>query len=224
MSEQPAKSLEFVQQLVDHMESLFSQLGDRETLESESDGQVEISTLLKLAMKSEIEAAEVAGYWMPTTPEIDVKMAFAQQCGDEMKHYHLIAKRLEELGEDLSDFDPTAESYSPYYHYLRGLTNSVERVTAGPFTMEAVAKVRNQQFIELCQSLGDQGTAKLYIDIIQPEEIHHHLLGRQLLEKYALTDEDQERARSAMTSSLAIADELQTLAQMTTGPRPIPVS
>jgi hypothetical protein len=50
------------------------------------------------------------------------------------------------------------------------------------------------------------------------------LLGRQLLEKYALTDEDQERARSAMTSSLAIADELQTLAQMTTGPRPIPVS
>ena len=90
--------------------------------------------------------------------------------------------------------------------------------------MEAVAKVRNQQFIELCQSLGDQGTANLYIDIIQPEEIHHHVLGRQLLEKYALTNEDQERAQSAMTSSLAIADELQTLARMTTGLGPIPVS
>ena len=64
------KSREFVQQLVDEMESLFSELGDRETLESESEGQVEIVNLLRVAMKSEIEASEVAGHWMPITPEI----------------------------------------------------------------------------------------------------------------------------------------------------------
>ena len=217
-------SRQFVQQLVDQMEELFSQLGHRETLESESDGHVEIVTLLRLAMKSEMEAAEIAGYWMPSTPEIDVKMAFAQQCGDEMKHYHLIAKRLAELGEDLSDEDQRAETYSPYYHYLRGLTTSIERLTAGPFTMEAVAKVRNQQFIDLCRSLGDEGTARLYIDTIQPEEVHHHDLGRELLEKYAVTEEDQERAETAMRSSLAIADELQTLTEKITGLSPIPVS
>ena len=218
------KSREFVQQLVDEMESLFSELGDRETLESESEGQVEIVNLLRVAMKSEIEASEVAGHWMPITPEIDVKTAFAQQCGDEMRHYNLIAQRLAELGEDLSDYDPTREAFSPYYHYLRSLNTSLERVAAGPFTMEAVAEVRNLQFIALCQSLGDDETARLYIDIIQPEEVHHKELGQELLEKYAVTESDQELVTAAMRNSLAIADELRTLTERTTGLRPILVS
>jgi len=218
------KSREFVQQLVDEMEELFAKLGDRETLESESEGQVEVMSLLRVAMRSEIEASEVAGHWMPITPEIDIKTAFAQQCGDEMRHYNLIAQRLAELGADLSDHDPTREAFSPYYHYLRSLSTSLERVAAGPFTMEAVAEVRNLQFIELCQSLGDDDTARLYIDIIQPEEVHHKELGRKLLEKYAVTESDQELVSTAMRNSLAIADELRTLTERTTGLRPILVS
>src|SRR5688572_25986330 len=103
------------------MKTLFSRLGEHETLESESGGRVEVVTLLKLALKSEIEASELAGYWMPTTPEMDVKLALAQQCGDEMKHYQLICERLRELGEDVSQLDPLADGYSPLYQYLRGL-------------------------------------------------------------------------------------------------------
>jgi len=207
------------------MEALFSGLGEIETLEAESGGRVDVVTLLKLALKSELEASEIAGSWMPTTEEIDVKLAFAEQCGDEMRHYGLICQRLAELGEDLSEYDPTAEAYSPFYHYLRGLRTSVERVAAGPFTMEAVAKVRNQQFIDFCQSVGDHETARLYIDTIQPEEVHHHEVGRKLLEKYAVTPEQQEAIAAAMRSSLAIADELSTLAQRSTGiGGPIPVS
>lgn len=215
---------EFVQQQVDFMNELFSQLGDRQALESESDGDVAVVTLLKLALKSEIEASEVAGYWMPITTEIDVKTAFAEQCGDEMKHYNLILQRLAELGCDLSDYDPTSEGYSPYYHYLRELQTSIERVAAGPFTMEAVAKIRNEQFIELCESVGDHDTAKLYKEIIQPEEVHHHVFGRKLLEKYAVSESDQARAAAAIRNSLAIADELRTLTEKTTGLSPIPVS
>ena len=217
-------SREFVQRLVDEMEELFSALGEHQTLESESNGQVDIPTLLRLAMKSEIEASEVAGYWMPITPEIDVKTAFAQQCGDEMRHYNLISQRLLELGEDPTEHDLERTSYSPYYHYLRGLRTTIERVSAGPFTMETVAEVRNRQFIDFCESQGDSSTARLYSEIIQPEEIHHKELGRRLLEKYATTPADQELVAAAMRNSLAIADELRTLAEKTTGLRPIPVS
>lgn len=217
-------SKEFVAQLMEEMERLFARLGETETLEAESDGEVDVVTLLRLALKSELEASELAGFWMPTTPEVDAKMALALQCGDEMKHYGMIAQRLSELGEDLTDFDPLAEGHSPLYQYLRGLRTTVERIAAGPFASEAIAQVRNTQFVKFCRSVGDEGTAQLYDSIIQPEEAHHHHLGREVLEKYATTPELQELAASAVRNTLAIADELSNLAAKTAGTHNIPVS
>ena len=115
-------------------------------------------------------------------------------------------------------------AYRAFGETLRGLRTTVERVAAGPFAREAIAEVRNAQFIEFCRAVGDEETAKLYLDIIHPEEIYHHEMGSQLLGKYALTDELQELAAAAMRSSLAIADELRTLTEKATGMRSIPVS
>ena len=217
-------STEFVARLVEEMDQLFARLGETETLESESQGQVDVVTLLRLALKSEIEASELAAFWLPTTPEVDAKMALALQCGDEMKHYGLISQRLAELGEDLSGFDPLADGHSPLYQYLRGLRTTVERIAAGTFASEAIAEIRNTQFVKFCQSAGDADTARLYSDTIQPEEHHHHLLGREILEKYATTPELQELTASAVRNTLAIADELSNLAAKTTGVHNIPVS
>lgn len=217
-------SKEFVAQLVEEMDRLFARLGETETLEAESDGDVDVVTLLRLALKSELEASELAGFWMPTTPEVDAKMALALQCGDEMKHYGMISQRLAELGEDLTDFDPLAEGHSPLYQYLRGLRTTVERIAAGPFASEAIAQVRNAQFVRFCRSVGDEDTARLYDQTIQPEEAHHHHLGREILEKYATTPELQELAASAVRNTLAIADELSNLAAKTAGTHNIPVS
>ncbi|HVS12440.1 MAG TPA: ferritin-like domain-containing protein [Thermoanaerobaculia bacterium] len=219
----PQSSREFVAGLVREIATLFSQLSDRETLESEADGQVDVITLLKLAMRSEVEAAEIAGLWLSSTPELDVKAAFAQQCADEMKHYELIRQRLLELGEPAEELEVTAE-HTPLYVYLTNLRTTVERVAAGPFAREAVAEVRNRQFIELCEATGDLETAKLYIEVIQPEEVHHNRLGRDLLIRYATTPELQRKAAEATRTSLAIADELRTLTEKTTGLHPIPVS
>ena len=217
-------SKQFVAGLIEEMDRVFARLGETETLEAESEGQVDVVTLLRLALKSELEASELAGFWMPTTPEVDAKMALALQCGDEMKHYGMISQRLTELGEDLSDFDPLADGHSPLYQYLRGLRTTVERIAAGPFTSEAIATVRNAQFVNFCRSVGDEGTARLYGEVIQPEEQHHHALGRQILEKYATTPELQELAAAAVRNTLAIADELRNLAAKTTGVHNIPVS
>ena len=215
---------EFVASLVEEMDRLFAQLGEIDTLESESDGEVDVVTLLRLALKSELEASELAGLWLPTTPEVDVKMTFGQLCGDEMKHYRLIAQRLEDLGENLDAFDPMADGYSPLYQYLRGLRTTVERIAGGPFAREAIAEIRNAQFIAFCRAVGDVATAELYEQIIHPEEIHHHRTGREILERYATTPELQELAAAAARNTLAIADELRTLAEKSTGMHPIPVS
>jgi 1,2-phenylacetyl-CoA epoxidase catalytic subunit len=218
------ESKEFVAGLQAEMQELFSRLGETETLEAESGGDVNVVTLLKLALTSELEASEIAALWMPTTPELDAKLALAHQCGDEMKHYHLIERRLRELGEDLAGFDPLADGHSPLYQYLRGLRTTVERIAAGPFASEAIARVRNAQFVNFCRAVGDEGTARLYETVIQPEEVHHHHLGREFLEKHATTPELQELAAAAARNTLEIADELRNLAAKTTGVHSIPVS
>jgi 1,2-phenylacetyl-CoA epoxidase catalytic subunit len=214
----------FVAGLVSEMEGIFSHLGELETLESESQGRVDVVTLLELALASELEASELAGMWMPTTSEIDAKTLLAQQCGDEMRHYGLILQRLEQLGVETEGLDPMAGGYSPFYEYLRGLRTTVERIAAGPFAREAIAKVRNAQFIEFCRSVGDHETARLYEEIINPEEILHHQGGRAVLERLCTTEEAQRLAKEATRNSMAIADELRTLAEKSTGLHPIPVS
>jgi len=218
------ESREFVAGLVAEMQELFARLGEQGAIEAESQGRVDVVTLLKLALKSELEASELAGFFLPTTPEIEAKMAFARQCGDEMKHYHLIQKRLVELGADAAELDPLEDGYSPLYHYVKGLKSTVERVAAGPFAREAIAEVRNAQFVTLCERQGDQETANLYLEIIQPDEILHHELGRRLLERLCTTPELQRLAADATRNTLAIADELSALAERSTGAPTIPTS
>ena len=214
----------FVETLAAEMEELFAKLGDEETLDSETDGEPAVVPLLKLALTSELEASEMAGYWMPQTRELDAKMLFAEQCGDEMKHYRLIARRLGELGEDLAGFDAVGDGYSPLYQYQKGLRTTIERVASGVFASEAIAAVRNRQFIDFCRRTGDEATADLYDRKIAPEEIHHRDLGRRFLERHATTPELQELAAAATRATMAIADELRSLTQKTTGLGPIPLS
>ena len=112
-SNQTLNAKDFVDQLVREIHELFAQLGEHETLESESDGQVDVVPLLKLALTSELEAAEIAAHWLPDTADIEAKTILAEQCSDELNHYNMIMDRLNELGEDMSGFDPLAEGYSP---------------------------------------------------------------------------------------------------------------
>lgn len=181
------------------------------------DPAFQIVPMLRMALKNEIEAAEIAALWMSTTPEIDAKMGFGRQVGDESRHYRLIEKRLIELGDALDGFNPLEKGYSPLFTFLAGLKTTVERVAAGQFTREAIAIIKNGQFIELCRSQGDAETAKLYEEIIQPDETYHQQLGRSMLERYAEAEEAQSAARAAAERTLALAEELQEVVRRKSG-------
>lgn len=181
----------------------------------EPSGEVTVPRLLMLALKNELEATECAAMWIPTTREIDVKLALARQAGDEAKHFRLIVDRLAALGVDAGDFDPGPRS--PMLQFLATLQTTVERVAAGQFTREALAVVRNEEFIRFCESRGDAGTAALYRDVIQPDERHHHELGRRLLGRLATTDATRESARMAASKTLELAEEIQEIARLKMG-------
>jgi hypothetical protein len=174
-----------------------------------------VARLLVLALKNELEATECAAAWIGSTREIAVKLALARQAGDEAKHYRLIQKRLGELGVDTASHEPGPPS--PLLQYLLSLQATVERVAAGQFTREALAVVRNEEFVRFCVSRGDEATAALYRDVIQPDERHHHELGRTLLEGLATTPETREAARRAAGRTLELAEELQEIARLKLG-------
>jgi 1,2-phenylacetyl-CoA epoxidase catalytic subunit len=171
--------------------------------------QPEIVRRLKIALKNELEASEIAALWLPTTPEVDVKLALARQVGDEAKHYRMIEEHLGKMGVDLSAFNPLADGYGPMFQLLTGFKTTVERIGAAQFTRESLALKKNEQFIEFCAAAGDHATARLYREYIQPDEQWHVHLGRTVLEKYANTQELQEQARKAVEAVLDLAVKIQ---------------
>jgi uncharacterized ferritin-like protein (DUF455 family) len=208
---------EFVRRLDAENQGRLGRLAPDDTLKPEVTGELNVLNLLKVALKNEIEATEIAARWLVTTDDVEVKLAFARQVGDEAKHYRLIAERLRALGFAALSFDPLAKGYGPLFTYLDGLTLTVERVAAGQFTREAIAVVKNRQFIDFCEAAGDRETAAMYRDVIEPDERYHHDLGRRLLLRLATNEEAQEAAARAARKTLELADELQRKALASAG-------
>ena len=208
---------EFVRHLDGDNQRRLSLLAPADTLKPEVEGDLNVLNLLKVALRNEIEATEIAARWLVTTDDVDVKLALARQVGDEAKHYRMIADRLRALGFDARSFDPLAKGYGPLFQYLDTLKTTVERVAAGQFTREAIAVVKNRQFIEFCERAGDRETAAMYRDVIEPDERYHHELGRTLLLRLATTQDAQEAAMRAARKTLELADELQKQALATAG-------
>src|SRR5438552_8433692 len=129
----------------------------------------------------------------------------------------MIADRLRALGFDSGSSDPLAKGYGPLFTYLTTLGTTVERVAAGQFTREAIAVVKNRQFIEFCEHAGDRETATMYRDVIEPDERYHHELGRSLLLRLADTPEAQAAPTAASRKTLELADDLQRAALAAAG-------
>ncbi len=174
-----------------------------------------VPALLGIALKNELEASEEAALWMASEPDVEVKLALARQCGDEAKHYRLIEARLRAIGVEVPV--PTATPPSPMYRWLASLTTTVERVAAGPYAREGLAKARNQVFATFAEARGDAETARLYREIIDPDEAHHHALGRRLLVRFATTEDAQAKARAAALRTLSLAEEIQETARLQRG-------
>jgi uncharacterized ferritin-like protein (DUF455 family) len=212
----PLGAEEFVASLSEENDAGLERLA-RLSRAGEAPEDLTIQHLLLVALKNEFEATELAALWMASTTELDIKMALARQVGDEAKHYRMITERLATLGFDVTEIDPIAGGYSALFEYLRSLEGTAARIAAGQFTREGIALVRNQCFIEFCEAAGDRDTAALYRDTIQPDERHHHELGRRLLVRYAATEKEQTAARVAARRTRELAEEIQEMARLKAG-------
>ena len=165
--------------------------------------EIDAQKLLQVALTNEVNVAELAALWVATTPELDVKLAFARQAGDEANHFNLVAARLTALGFDTSTYTPPAPN--ALFEYMRGLATTIERLAAGLYALEAIAYAVNENFMAFCEARGDHETVRIYREYIQPDERAHQQLGQRLLAKYATTPELQRVATAVVTKVFEIA-------------------
>lgn len=208
----------FVEHLKAGNERFLSKLNEAPIVDLESSATVNIAALIKIALKNEIEAAEIAAEWVSTTPELDAKLAFARHAGDEARHFQLLEEKVRAMGVELTGYNPL-EPPSLVLEYLRTLETTVERVAAALVTREAMGGRRNAQFLKFLEAVGQEEIAQLYRDVINPDEERHHKSGCVVLARLAVTPESQERALRAGMRLLEIGDRARdTLLQKTGAP------
>lgn len=209
---------EFVSALKAESERYLSKLNDPPAGQGNA---ATLAPLLKMALKNEMEAAEIAAEWLGTTPELDAKLALALHAGDEARHYQLLEECILATGISLEGFDPLVPP-SPVLTYLRSLSSTVERIAAALVAREAMGGRRNAQFLKFLESAGQSVIAQLYREIINPDEERHHLAGCELLARLANTAETQDAARRAAQRLLEIGDQVRTAAMEKTGASVVP--
>src|ERR1700749_1437185 len=127
------------------MDTFPGELDVRSFLPTSHEGDADSQRLLRVALANEINVSELAARWMPTTRELDVKLAFARQAGDEAGHFQLVADRLTALGFDVAGFAPPTPN--ALFQFLHSLDGTIERIAAGLYALEAVAYAVNEGFM-----------------------------------------------------------------------------
>lgn len=167
----------------------------------------DVADVLRFALKSAIEGAEVAALWVTDCDDLAMKVVLAEQCGDGARHYRLIVARLSEVGADLSAFDPRNGGYSKLFAFLRSLGTAEERSAAGHLTLKSLCLARHAALGAWCEAQGDADSARLFREVLSPDETRYYEEGRRALALTATTEESQARGRRAAYRVLELAGE-----------------
>lgn len=179
----------------------------------EAVGRSDMPVLMRMGLRSQIEAAEVASSWVASTLDLEVKLGLARLAGDEAQHYELLLARFQEVGGDARSFPRgPLEGRSKLARYFETLEAPVERVAALPFAREAIAIRSNLLFMASCEAIGDVATAALYRMHIQPDHERHFAWGRQMLERLTYSERDQSAVRRVVLTTLELATDLRGIA------------
>jgi hypothetical protein len=206
----------FVRELKAENETFLRKLDEEPAVAAANITPAVIAILLKAALKNEMEAAEIAASWVASTPELEAKLALARHAGDEARHYQLLEELVRAQGVDLGGYNPLVPP-SPVLEFLRTLESTEERIAAALVAREAMGGRRNAQFLRFLERAGLGEIARLYREVINPDEERHHQSGCAVLARLAVNPEAQERARRAARRLLEIGDRARDAFMQKTG-------
>lgn len=152
---------------------------------------------MRQGVYNELRSVELIAAWLPHVPEREIRDLLPQQLDDEHRHYHLLRRRLIDLGEDPGAYRPLPE-WEALFDWLVACRArpTWEKLAMFQFAGETQSCDGFETLIALAEDV-DAETAALYRDAILPDERRHAAIGRRALLLLADTEERQAAARAA---------------------------
>lgn len=159
--------------------------------------------VLKSRLHNELQAADLYGGWLRSTPEFEVKAIMAHSANEEMEHAELLAERIRGLGHDPFDYRPLP-AQTAMFSALAGLHGTCARIAGFPLAGETVATYLIGKSL-LSDSVPEW--IKAPYRHINKEELQHGSVPQGILHRYALTDELQDAVRRAVAMRMTLFKE-----------------
>jgi len=169
-----------------------------------SEGQ--LIEFLQFQAYYERRAAEFIASWLPDTPELDIFVLLAQQVEDEAIHHQLHMKSLAKFGiHTLDDYEIEPEWAEWIDQWYPSGDDTIERVAAHNVTGELGALKSFEEAYDRVPPF-----VRETFDRIMPDEKFHMGLGRQVINKYCVTEEQQQRVRDRVSHTLVLQQRART--------------
>lgn len=140
----------------------------------------------------ELQACKFIGGWLAHTPERDALVMLAQQVEDEALHYEYCMRALERRGvTSLDNWTPEPEWREWIEGWYPSGVDTIERVAGHNLTGELGAC---DAFHDIKPRVPDDVVKTL--DRIIPDELFHMKIGRTVVNRYALTEDQKARVRA----------------------------
>lgn len=191
---------DFLEQLADRREAYWQKM----TVERKSYGAEQSLTpalvlrRLQFGVVMERRAAEVSARWVGEIPDLALQRALSEYVANELKHASILRKRIIDLNGDPDALwkDPLPE-LKELWNYHAGLGSFCELVASVQYGHEEFFPRTSKSFIDRVQTI-DPETAAIYRDTLLADEEGHEWLAPELLSRYALDAETQQRCLEAL--------------------------
>ena len=197
----PALSTEdFLKQLAEHREAAWEKMtAERKSYGAEKPlSAAVVLRRLQFGVVMERRAAEVAARWVGEIPDLELQHSMSEYVANELKHASILRKRITELGGDPDELwqNPLPE-LKELWDYHAGLGSFCELIASVQYGHEEFFPRTSKSFIERVEPMDPQ-TAAIYRDTLLADEAGHEWLAPELLRRYAVDGDIQERCLEAL--------------------------
>ena len=152
---------------------------------------------MRQGVYNELRSVELIAAWIPHVPEKEIRDLLPAQLDDEHRHYHLLRRRLLDLGEDADAYRPLPDWEALFDWLVACRTRPTwEKLAMFQFAGETQSCEGFETLIALAQDV-DPESAALYRTQILPDEHRHAAIGRRALTLLCDTPARQAAARAA---------------------------
>ena len=197
----PALSPEgFLKRLSDHREAAWEKMNaERKSYGAEKPlSPAVVLRRLQFGVVMERKAGEVTAKWVSQIPDLELQQSMSEYVSNELKHASILRKRIRELNGDPDGLwkNPLAE-LKELWDYHAGLGSFCELIASVQYGHEEFFPRTSKSFIARVEPFDPQ-TAAIYRDTLLADEEGHEWLAPELLRRYAVDAETQQRCVEAL--------------------------